>query len=165
MKSDAAAAGTSWRCSGGGCCCRRGRCGSETGLGAGQDQLGGHAAQVLPVAGMPQAEVAHLVEASREHVLEIAAKELVAGQLHRAPGAGVGAAVPEAHGVLVEADEAGAGDGHALQVAPEVLENPLGTAGSRLAVDDPVLAADGRWNGDLRQRRLELREEHAAEES
>ena len=55
---------------------------------------------------MPQAEVAHLVEAARQHVLEEAAHELFAAEAAGAPAAGLAVTEFDADTSIVEADDA-----------------------------------------------------------
>jgi len=63
---------------------------------------------------MPQTEVAHFVEAARQHVLEEAAHELLAAEAADTAAAGLAVAVVlDADPRIVEVDDAGVGDGDA----------------------------------------------------
>ena len=78
---------------------------------------------VVALGGMPQAEVADLVEAARKHMLEEAAHELLAVELTDPPAVGLTVLVTKADGVVVETDDAGVGEGDAKDVAREVVEH------------------------------------------
>ena len=78
---------------------------------------------VVALGGMPQAEVADLVEAARKHMLEEAAHELLAVELTDLPAIGLTVLVTEADGVVVETDDAGVGEGDTKDVAREVVEH------------------------------------------
>ena len=80
---------------------------------------------VVASGGMPQAEVADLVEAAWKHMLEEAAHELSAVELTDPPAVGLTVLVTKADGVVVETDDAGVGEGDAKDVAREVVEHGL----------------------------------------
>ena len=88
----------------------------------------------VDVGGGEQAEVADLDEAAGQDVEQEAADEFVRGE--RDGGAVLGG---EGDAAFVEAAQALVGDADAVGIAAEVLEDLLGAAEGRLAVDDPVL--------------------------
>ena len=66
---------------------------------------------------MPQAEVADLVRALRQDVLEEAAHELLPGDAAGPPTVGFAMLVADGDGLVVETDDASIGDGDAEDVA------------------------------------------------
>jgi hypothetical protein len=96
-----------------------------------------HPAGVVALRGMPQAEVADLVEAARQHVLEEAAHELVAAQAAGSPAAGLAFLVLDRDRSVVEADDPGIGKSDAKDVAGEVFEHGLLAVAPRGDVEDP----------------------------
>ena len=66
---------------------------------------------------VPQAEVASLVEAFGQHMLEEAADEFVAGDLAGPPPRGFALLVSDRHGFVFEVDDPGVGDGDTEDVA------------------------------------------------
>src|SRR4051794_33988338 len=99
---------------------------------------------------MPQAEVADLVEATWQHVLEEAAHELVATEPAGAPPAGLAVLVLEADPVVVEADDAGVGERDAEDVAGEVVEHRLLTLAPGADVEDPWRVPDRVRDDEIR---------------
>jgi hypothetical protein len=95
-----------------------------------------------------ETEVADAHEAWGKGVEEKAAQELVHRQGHQALLVGVGGVSP-AKGDLVpnQRDEAMVGDGHARGVGAQVVEDILGAAKGRLAIDDPRVAKQGAQEG------------------
>ena len=83
-----------------------------------------------------------------KHVEEKAPQKLLHRQVHQALLLGVGGVSP-AQGDLVagQRDEAGVGDGDAMGVGAQVVENILGAAKGRLAVDHPLVAEQGAQEG------------------
>ncbi len=77
---------------------------------------------VLAFGGMPQAEVADLVQALGQDVLEEATQELRTGDAGGPPPVGFAMLVADGDGLVVETDDAGVGDGDAEDVACEVVE-------------------------------------------
>ena len=92
---------------------------------------------------MPQAEIADLVEAFGQDMLEEAADELVAGEPAGPPARGFALLVADGDGCVVETDDAGVGDGDAEDVAGEVVEHGLLALAPWRDVDDPGLAPGG----------------------
>jgi hypothetical protein len=115
---------------------------------------------VATLRGMPQAEVTHLVEAARQHVLEEAAHELLAAEAAGSPAAGL--AVPELDRdrLVVEAGDAGVGERDTEDVAGEVVEHGLFAVATVADVKDPVFAPDLVRDDEIRafapQQRPEL---------
>jgi len=64
-----------------------------------------HPGGILAVCRMPKPEVAHFVEAARQHVLEEPAHELLAAEPAGAPVAGLAVAILDADGGVIEAEE------------------------------------------------------------
>ncbi len=93
---------------------------------------------VVALSGMPQTEVADLVEAARQHVLEEAAHELVAAEAAGSPAAGLAVLVLDGDRFVVEADDAGVGESDAKDVAGEVVEHGLFAVAPGGDVEDPV---------------------------
>ena len=92
---------------------------------------------VVALGGMPQAEVADLVEAARQHMLEEAAHELLAVELTDPPAVGLTVLVTKADGVVVETDDAGVGEGDAkARSAPRGYRRRFPAAGSRMSVSE-----------------------------
>ena len=77
-------------------------------------------AGMVAAGGMPQAIIAHLVEAGRQDVLEKAPDELVAGSLRWRS-----ALVAEGDGLGVDGQDAVVGDGDAESLAREIIERGL----------------------------------------
>src|ERR1700761_5859916 len=99
---------------------------------------------------MPQAEVADLVEAARQHVLEEAAHELVAAEPAGSPPAGLAILVLDRDPVVVEADDAGVGERDAEDVAGEVVEHRLFAVAPGADVKDPSLVPDRIRDDEIR---------------
>src|SRR4051794_4126818 len=109
---------------------------------------------------MPQAEVADLVEATRQHMLEEAAHELFAAEPAGAPPAGLAVLVLDRDRLVVEADDARVGERDAEDVAGEIVEHGLFALAPGADVKDPSLVPDRVRNDDvwalLPQQRPEL---------
>ena len=84
---------------------------------------------------MPQAEVADLVQALRQDVLEEAAYELLAGNAAGPPTVGFAMLVADGDSLIVEGDDAGVGDGDAEDVAGEVIQDGVIALAPGRAVD------------------------------
>ena len=95
-----------------------------------------------------ETEVADAHEAWGKDVEEKASQELLHRQGHEAWLVSVGGVSP-AEGDLVtgQRDEAMVGDGHAMGVATQIVEDILGAAKGRLAVDHPLVAEQGAQEG------------------
>jgi hypothetical protein len=88
---------------------------------------------------------------------EEASQELIRGNGHDLLLAAVGIVSPaERDAIVFEGHEAMVGDGDAMGVAGQVVENMVGTAERRLGIDDPVLVAEfpEKVAEDLRQGEL-----------
>ncbi len=72
-----------------------------------------------------------------------APQELVCGESHDLLLAAASVVFPaEGNALSVEADEAMVGDGDAVRVAGEIVENMLGSAEGWLGIDDPLLGKE-----------------------
>ena len=111
---------------------------------------------------MPKPEVAHFVEAARQHVLEEPAHELLATEPAGAPVAGLAVAILDADGGVIEAEDASVGDGNAEHVTSEVIEHGLLAATPGGDVGDPILAPDRVRCDEIRTGTLQKRSELAA---
>src|SRR5260370_19229641 len=111
-----------------------------------------------------EAEVANANQALGQNVEEEASKELVGGNGHGLLLAAVSIVSPaEADAIVLEGHETMVGDGDAVGIAGQVVENMFGATEGWLGVDHPVLLAEfgeevaecaGR--GKLPKRALEL---------
>ena len=79
-----------------------------------------HSGGVVALCRVPQAGVADLVEAARQHVLKEAAHELVATQATGSSAAGAAFLVLEGDRSIAEADDPGVGEDDTKDVAGEV---------------------------------------------
>ncbi len=98
---------------------------------------------ILALGGMPQAEVADLVQALGQYVLEEAAHELLAVDAAGPPAVGFAMFVADGDGLVIEADDTGIGDGDTEDVAGEVIEHRLLAFAPGRAMDDPGLGPGG----------------------
>ena len=88
---------------------------------------------------------------------KISAQELLGGNGHDLLLAAVGIVSPAEGDLLVfERHQAMVGDGDAMRVAGQIVENMFGTAEGRLGIDDPVLLAELREEVTKGLRRGEL---------
>jgi len=95
-----------------------------------------------------ETEVADAHEAWGEHVEEKAPQKLLHRQGHQALLIGVGGVSPaKGNLVAMQRDEAMVGDGDAMGVGTQVVEDILGAAKGRLAVDPPLVAEQGAQEG------------------
>ena len=96
-----------------------------------------------------ESEVADANQAAGQNVKQEAAQELMGGNSHDLLLAAVGIVSPaEGDAIVFEGHEPMVGDGDAMGVAGQVVENMFGAAEGWLGVDDPVLsgiAAGGSW--------------------
>jgi hypothetical protein len=119
---------------------------------------------VFAFGGMPHAEVADLMQTLGQNVLEEAAHELLAGDAAHPPSVGLALLVADDDGLIVEADDAGVGDGDAEDVAGEVAEHGLLGLALGRAVDDPGLGPGGLGPDQIGTSLLERGAELAAHE-
>ena len=105
--------------------------------------------RVFAPGGMPQAEVADLVQASGQDVLQEPAHELMARDAAGPPSVRLALLVANGDAVVVEADDAGVGDGHAEDVAGEVVEHGLLAFTPGRAMDHPGLGPGGPGEGQV----------------
>jgi hypothetical protein len=90
-----------------------------------------------------ESEVADADQAAGQHVKQETAQELICGNGHDLLLAAVGIVSPaEGDAIIFKGHEAMVGDGDAMGVAGQVVENVFGTAEGWLGVDDPVLLAE-----------------------
>src|SRR5262245_19169765 len=89
---------------------------------------------------MPQAEVADLMQALGQHVLQKAAHELVAGKACVEQAARGALPVTDGDAGRIEANDAAVGDGYAVDIARQILEHGVGAVAPGRAVHDPRLA-------------------------
>ena len=99
--------------------------------------------------GMPQAVIADLVEAARQHVLEEAAHELMAAQAADSSVAGLAFLVLDGDRFVVEANDPCVGKSDAEDVTGEVLEYGLFTVAPGGDVEDPAFTPRGVWNDEI----------------
>src|SRR5262249_5315614 len=98
---------------------------------------------------MPQTEVADLVQAFWQHVLQGPARELVPPQGRVNPAAGGPLLVADGDAGVVEVDDAVVGDGNAVDIAREILEHGFGTVAPGRAMHDPGLPPGGLGNDEI----------------
>jgi len=86
-----------------------------------------------------QAEVANAHEAGRQDVQEKPTKEFVDLEGHHLAPVVVGVVLPvEAHHALVQTEESVVGQGDAVRIAPEVLEQLLGPRDGAFGIHHPI---------------------------
>jgi len=108
--------------------------------------------------------VADAHQAFGQNVQQISAQELFGGNSHNLVPAAVGIVSPEEGDATVfKSHQAMVGDGDAMSVASQIVENLFGTAEERLGIDDPVLVtelpeevAEGLRQRELLKRAMEL---------
>src|SRR5689334_11238815 len=89
-----------------------------------QEQLTGSGREIA-LGGVPQAEVADLVQPLRQNMLQEPAHELFARDPAGAPAVGLAFLVAEGDAAGIEVDDAAVGDGDAEDVAGKVIEHRL----------------------------------------
>jgi hypothetical protein len=90
-----------------------------------------------------ESEVANANQSLGQNVDEETSQELMGGNGHDLLLAAVGIVSPaERDAIVFEGHEAMVGDGDAVGVAGQVVENMFGAAEGRLGIDDPVLLAE-----------------------
>jgi len=88
-----------------------------------------------------ESEVSDANQAGGQDVKQEAAQELMSGNRHNLLLAAMGVVSPaEGDAIVLEGHEPMVGDGDAMGIAGQVVENVFGTAKGRLGVDHPVLA-------------------------
>src|SRR6201996_8502086 len=102
---------------------------------------------------MPQAEVADLVKATWQHMLEDAAHDRVAAEPAGTSAAGLAILVLDRDRLVVAVDDAGVGERDAEDIAGEVVDHRLFTIAPGTDVEDPRLMPD-RVGDDERRARL-----------
>ena len=91
-----------------------------------------------------KAEVADAGKARGQHMLEEAAQELFVRKCHSARFAVMRVVLPsERHVAIRNVQQPVIGDGYAMGVASQIMQDMLGPAERRLGVDDPVFAKQG----------------------
>ena len=94
----------------------------------------------FPPAVGEESEVADANQAAGQDVKQEAAQELISGNGHDLLLAAVGIISPaEGDAIVLEGHEAMVGNGDAMSVASQVVENMFGAAEGWLSVDDPIL--------------------------
>jgi hypothetical protein len=91
---------------------------------------------------MQEAEGANAVKAARGDVLEEAAEKLVGVETHDLDRVVGAASISEGDAVIVEREDRFVGEGGAVDVATEVLEDVVGAVDGGLGEDDPRLSED-----------------------
>jgi len=87
-----------------------------------------------------ESEVADAHQASRQNVKQEAAQELMSGNTHDLLLAAMGIVPPtKRDAIVLEGHEVMVGDGDAVGVTGQVVENMFGATEGRLGVDHPVL--------------------------
>ena len=82
-------------------------------------------------------------QASGQHVKKKSAQELICGNSHELLLAAVSIVSPaEGDAIVFKGHEPMVGDGDAMGVASQIVENMFGAAEGWLGVDDPVLLAE-----------------------
>src|SRR3954454_10462838 len=99
---------------------------------------------------MPQAAVADLVEAARQHMLKEAAHERLAAEPAGSSPTGLAILVLDPDRLVVEADDAGVGERDPEDVAGEIVEHRLFTIAPGADVKDPRLLPDRVRDDEIR---------------
>jgi len=86
------------------------------------------ARDALALLRVPQPEIADLVEATWQHVLEEAAHELLTAEAAKSPTPGVTLLVAKADMVIVKINDTGVGERDPEHIAGEVVEHGLSAA-------------------------------------
>ena len=90
-----------------------------------------------------KSEVADADQALRQNVDQEAAQELICGDRHDLLLAAVRIVFPaKGDSIILERHQSMVGDGDAVSIAGEIVQNMLGTAEGWLGIDDPVLAKE-----------------------
>jgi hypothetical protein len=102
-----------------------------------------HRLEATPGAGAQEAEVAYLLEAAGQDVLQEAPEELHGLQAHAAPALGAALPVGEGDVIVLAGEDAMISDGDAEDVGGQVRQRRAAVADG-LGVDHPVLRPDSR---------------------
>jgi hypothetical protein len=87
--------------------------------------------------------VADADQALRQNVDQESAQKLICGHCHDLLLAAVRIVFPEKRdSIILERNQSMVGDGDAVRIASEIVQNMLGTAEGWLGIDDPVLAKE-----------------------
>lgn len=86
---------------------------------------GDESVEIVATSGMPQAEIADLVEARWKDVLEKATEKFVGFELHHSPFAGLAVLVPKADSAITDGDDPTVCDGVPEDVSGEVLQDTI----------------------------------------
>ncbi len=90
-----------------------------------------------------ESEVSDANQTAGQNVQQETAQELMGGDGHDLLPAAVGVVSPaEGDAIVFEGHETMVGDGDAMSVAGQVVENMCGAAEGRLGINDPVLLAE-----------------------
>jgi len=96
----------------------------------------------LPIAIAREAVIADALEASRQHMEQEAADEFLGREGHCSPGSAVAIVLPaEANLAIVDGEQAVVGNGDAMRVASQVVEDLLRSGEGRLGVNHPFGSA------------------------
>lgn len=105
---------------------------------------GDESVEIVSVTGMPQAEVADLVEARWEDMLEKTPDELVGIEVHGGPLECLAVLVAEADSAMIDGEDSAIGDGVPEDVAGQVLQDPISTMDG--GFDEAVPILRGTWD-------------------
>ena len=90
-----------------------------------------------------KAEVADADQTLRQNVGQESAQKLICGDCHDLLLAAVRIVFPEKHDpIILERNQSMVGDGDAVRIASEIVQNMVGTAEGWLGIDDPVLVEE-----------------------
>ena len=118
--------------------------GEEMGAGRGE-QLATESEFGGAVAVGQEAVIADALEAGRHHVLKEAADEFLDGDGHQLGFAGIAIIFPlERDLTVLEGPQTAVGDGHAMGVAAEILQDVVWSSQRRLGVDHPFFMLERR---------------------
>jgi hypothetical protein len=100
---------------------------------------GDESVEIVATSGMPQAEVADLVEAGWKDVLEKTAEELVGVEVHGGPLVSLAVLVAEADSAVIDGEDSAIGDGMPEDVSGKVLQDTFSTMDSGFDEAVPLL--------------------------
>jgi hypothetical protein len=99
---------------------------------------------------VPEPEIADLVEAARQHVLEETAHEFLTAEAAKSPTSSLTLLVAQADMVVVETNNTGVGEGDAEDIASQVVEHGLLAGPPQGDVGDPGDVPDAIGDDDIR---------------